>query len=43
MYENIERKTVELIYASALPRKEKWNRSILAESNIYCKYIILTI
>ena len=43
MLKNNVRKTVELIYASALPRKEKWNRSILAESNIYCKYIILAI
>ena len=39
----IIRKTVVFICASALSRKEKWNRSILAESNIYCKYIILTI
>ena len=28
---NLVRKTVVLIYASALSRKEKWNRSILAE------------
>ena len=36
LWSDVERKTVELVYVSALPRKERWNRSILAESSIYC-------